>query len=142
MDTWKIYKKFNNAAMIGFILIELIRLFILSIIVTTLLLVLKQNIMDIGLVIGASVMGGFVLLGLFYLWVCAASLPLLINEMELEEQAAKIEKLQLLLENKNQRFNSKPLHSYDNEDLYTRQLFVITGNTKPDEESRMNRIFY
>lgn len=53
--------QFNNAAMVGYIVVELIRLATLSILMVTWLLVLKQNSMDIGLVIGASVAGGFVL---------------------------------------------------------------------------------
>ncbi|XP_052737707.1 uncharacterized protein LOC112052310 [Bicyclus anynana] len=124
----------NNAAMVGFISVELVRLITLSILVTICLLVLKQNTMDIGLVIGASVVAGFVLLGLFYLWVCAANLPTLINEIEREEHIAKIEKLQqLLLENKNQRFKSNFLHSsFDDhdDDVDRRHLFVITRNFK------------
>ncbi|XP_069365622.1 uncharacterized protein [Maniola hyperantus] len=122
----------NNAAMIGFILIEMMRLISLTILVITWLLVLKQNTMDIGLVIGASVASGFILLGMFYLWVCAATLPMLINEMEREEQKAKIDKLQQLLEYKKQRFN--PLLSTfddDDEDLYNKQLFVIPRNNFP-----------
>lgn len=35
---------------------------------------------------------------MFYLWVCAANLPIVINEMERDEQAATIKKLQKLLE--------------------------------------------
>ncbi|XP_045785220.1 uncharacterized protein LOC123880887 [Maniola jurtina] len=135
----------NNAAMIGFILIEMIRLITLSILVTTWLLVLKQNTMDIGLVIGASVASGFTLLGMFYLWVCAAALPMLINEMEREEQKAKIDKLEQLLEYKKQRFN--PLLSTfddDDEDLYNKQLFVIPRNnfSKSIDERRMNHKLY
>ncbi|XP_026758080.1 uncharacterized protein LOC113517570 isoform X1 [Galleria mellonella] len=93
----------NNILMIGYILLELTRLLMLSVTVATCLLVLKQNTMDIGLLIGASVAGGFFLLGEFYLWVCAANLPILINEMEREEQAETIERLQQLLEMSKQR---------------------------------------
>ncbi|XP_059054322.1 uncharacterized protein LOC131848464 [Achroia grisella] len=93
----------NNILMIGYILLELTRLVILSVIVATCLLVLKQNTMDIGLLIGASVAGGFFLLGEFYLWVCAVNLPILINEMERDEQAETIDRLQQLLEINKQR---------------------------------------
>ncbi|CAH0720814.1 unnamed protein product, partial [Brenthis ino] len=112
----------NNILMVAFILVELIRLITLSIIVTTLLLVLKQNTMDIGLVIGASVASGFVLLGMFYLWVCAANLPILINEMEREQHKATIHTLQRLLETKNQRIH-KQYVNFDNPDK--RNPFVI-----------------
>lgn len=53
--------QFNNALMVAFIMVELIRLIILSIFVTTWLIILKKNTMDIGLVIGASVASGFIL---------------------------------------------------------------------------------
>ncbi|XP_046964575.1 uncharacterized protein LOC124533389 [Vanessa cardui] len=116
----------NNISMIPFILVEFIHLIILSIFITTWLIVLKQNTMDIGLVIGASVTSGFILMGLCYLWVCAATLPVLINEIEQEEQRATINKLQKLLEDKNQRlkqgYNS---FNYDNEDVDRTHLFVV-----------------
>ncbi|XP_050345716.1 uncharacterized protein LOC126770363 isoform X2 [Nymphalis io] len=118
----------SNALMVPFIIVELIHLIILSIFITTWLIVLKQNTMDIGLVIGASVASGFVLMGLFYLWVCAATLPVLINEIEQEEQRATINRLQKLLENKNQRLkrgNYNSSYSYDNEDLRRTHLFIV-----------------
>ncbi|KAM3963396.1 uncharacterized protein ACR2FA_002329 [Aphomia sociella] len=93
----------NNILMIGYLLFELTRLLVLSITVATCLLVLKQNTMDIGLLIGASVAGGFFLLGEFYLWVCAVNLPILINEMERDEQTKTIDRLQQLLEMNKQR---------------------------------------
>ncbi|KAJ2952763.1 hypothetical protein O0L34_g7123 [Tuta absoluta] len=89
---------YNNMLMIAFILSELVRLVGLSVMVATWLLVLKQNTMDIGLLIGASVGSGFFLLGMFYLWVCAANLPVLINEMECDEQAKTIARLRRLLQ--------------------------------------------
>lgn len=51
----------KNYLMLGFLLAELIRLLGILMIVATWLLVLKQNTMDIGLLIGASVAGGFFL---------------------------------------------------------------------------------
>lgn len=39
----------------------------------------------------------FFSVGMFYLWVCAANLPIVINEMEREEQEELIKKLQQLL---------------------------------------------
>lgn len=68
--------------------------------------------------------------GLFYLWVCAATLPTLINEIEREEQLATINKLQELLENKNGLLNFKNQNTYykdDNDDLLLerRNLFVL-----------------
>lgn len=35
---------------------------------------------------------------MFYLWICAANLPILINEMERDEQNEKIKTLQSLVE--------------------------------------------
>ncbi|XP_026495113.2 uncharacterized protein LOC113399984 [Vanessa tameamea] len=118
----------SNVTMIPFILVELIHLIILSIFITTWLIVLKQNTMDIGLVIGASVTSGFVLMGLFYLWVCTATLPVLINEIEQEEQRTTINKLQKLLKDKNQRLKRGHYNSsfnYDNEDVERTHLFVV-----------------
>ncbi|XP_045445756.1 uncharacterized protein LOC123653819 [Melitaea cinxia] len=123
----------NNALMVAFIMVELIHLIILSIFVTTWLIILKKNTMDIGLVIGASVASGFILMGLFYLWVCAATLPTLINEIEREEQLATINKLQELLENKNGLLNFKNQNTYykdDNDDLLLeKKEFVCSTNT-------------
>lgn len=51
----------NNILMFSFILLELLRLVFISILVATGLLLLKQNTMDIGFLIGASVVGGFLL---------------------------------------------------------------------------------
>ncbi|XP_021202745.2 uncharacterized protein LOC105841429 [Bombyx mori] len=87
----------NNILMVSFILLELLRLVMLSTLVATGLLILKQNTMDIGVLIGASVFGGFLLLGMFYLWICCANLPILINEMERDEQSKTIEKLQKII---------------------------------------------
>ncbi|XP_073944005.1 uncharacterized protein [Choristoneura fumiferana] len=96
----------HNILMIAYLVVELVRLVILSMLVVTGLLVLKKNTMDIGLLIGASVASGFLLLGLFYLWVCAVNLPILINEMERDEQAATIARLRQALEaNKSKTFH-------------------------------------
>ncbi|XP_068630021.1 uncharacterized protein [Battus philenor] len=93
--------KCNNIFMMAYIVVELVRLVLLSLLVTMLLLTLKQNTMDLGLLIGASVIGGFILMGMFYMWICAANLPILINEKERDEQAATIMRLgQLLQANK------------------------------------------
>ncbi|CAG9783732.1 unnamed protein product [Diatraea saccharalis] len=89
--------------MTPYLLMEASRLVVLSTVIAYFLLLLKENTMDIGLLIGASVAGGFLLLGMFYLWVCALNLPVLINEMKLDEQAATISKLQQLLEVNNQQ---------------------------------------
>ncbi|XP_072944119.1 uncharacterized protein [Epargyreus clarus] len=90
---------FKNILMIGYILLELLRLIFLVFVITTWLLVLKENTMDIGVLIGTSVAGSFFLLGMFYSWICTASLPVLINEMERDEQAATIYKLTQMLNN-------------------------------------------
>lgn len=47
--------------MFGYILIEMLRLILISVTVAGGLLLLKQNTMDIGSLIGASVVGGFFL---------------------------------------------------------------------------------
>ncbi|CAG9585482.1 unnamed protein product [Danaus chrysippus] len=114
----------NNALMVVFILVELARLFILTNLVTVGLLILKNNTMDIGLLIGASVACSFVLLGLYYLWLCAANLPILINEMERDEHIATINMLQKLLESKNTSFQEL---GYE-DDFYSRDMFSITRN--------------
>ncbi|GBP30717.1 hypothetical protein EVAR_75941_1 [Eumeta japonica] len=86
--------------MVGYIAVEALRLVALALLVITWLLLLKLNTMDIGLLIGASVVGGFALLGMFYLWVCAANLPILINESEREEQERTINTLRRQLDEK------------------------------------------
>ncbi|XP_026329256.1 uncharacterized protein LOC113237161 [Hyposmocoma kahamanoa] len=119
----------KNYLMIGFILAELMRLLVVTMAVATWLLVLKQNTMDIGLLIGASVAGGFFLLGMFYLWVCAANLPVLINEMEQDEKIATIEKLQQMLESKQRPYNRAPnqIRYMDNADT---AIFTLPRNKK------------
>lgn len=47
--------------MICYILLELLRLILVSILTVTGLLLLKLNVMDIGILIGASVASGFLL---------------------------------------------------------------------------------
>lgn len=47
--------------MMAYIVVELVRLIALTVLVIALLLTLKKNTMDIGLLIGASVLGGFIL---------------------------------------------------------------------------------
>ncbi|CAG4910140.1 unnamed protein product [Colias eurytheme] len=98
--------KFINILMFPFILLELLRLFVLTFFMITGLLVLKQNTMDLGLLIGISVIVGFTLVGMFYLWVCLANLPILINEMKEDEQIALIEKLQKIIEKSNLRYST------------------------------------
>ncbi|KAL0893883.1 hypothetical protein ABMA27_013986 [Loxostege sticticalis] len=94
--------KCNNTLMMAYLVTETARLVMLSIIIANFLFLLKQNTMDIGLLIGASVGTGFFLLGMFYLWVCAINLPILVNEIKLDEQAATIHKLQQMLDTNNQ----------------------------------------
>ncbi|XP_049866615.1 uncharacterized protein LOC126367246 [Pectinophora gossypiella] len=113
----------NNLLMFGYILVELMRLVALSVLVASWLLVLKQNTMDIGLLIGASVGCGFFLLGMFYLWVCAANLPVLINEMERDEQAATIERLRRILQ-ENPKATGRGSDGYRREDSY-RDVFIV-----------------
>ncbi|RVE52693.1 hypothetical protein evm_002566 [Chilo suppressalis] len=125
--------KCYNMLMIAYILTEAMRLIGLTITIAYSLLLLRENTMDIGLLIGASVAGGFLLLGMFYLWICVINLPILINEMNLDEQAATINKLRQLLEVKNQRgFIDKDVSPYIKEhgDVgnVSRNAFSIQGH--------------
>ncbi|XP_035437152.2 uncharacterized protein LOC118267326 [Spodoptera frugiperda] len=119
----------NNMLMVFYILMELLRLIIISVLIATVLLLIKQNNMDIGMLIGASVAGGFLLLGMFYLWICAANLPIVINEMERDEQAAVINKLQQLLEANNPRAIPRGIDSIPfaapPEDIVNRNIFIV-----------------
>ncbi|XP_045484895.1 uncharacterized protein LOC110992732 [Pieris rapae] len=80
--------KLVNILMFPYIFLELLRLIGLSFFGITGLLVLKKNTMDIGLLIGISLVVGFSLLGMFYLWICAMNLPIVINEIKTNEQPA------------------------------------------------------
>ncbi|XP_045518602.1 uncharacterized protein LOC123710623 [Pieris brassicae] len=78
--------KLVNILMFPYISLELLRLIGLSFFGITGLLVLKKNTMDIGLLIVISLVVGFTLLGMFYLWICAMNLPIVINEINANEQ--------------------------------------------------------
>lgn len=106
--------------MLWFVVVEGMRLLTITVGLITWLLILKENTMDIGLLIGASVASGFFLrklkavvghphnpintyhydvsVWMYYMWICAANLPVLINERELDERAATIDKLEQLVE--------------------------------------------
>ncbi|CAG9114369.1 unnamed protein product [Plutella xylostella] len=84
--------------MLGFVVAELARLLALAALLTTWLVVAKENSMDIGQLIGASVLSGFLLLGMWYLWVCSCSLPALVQLTEREEQAESLARLRRLLQ--------------------------------------------
>nr|XP_021181297.2 uncharacterized protein LOC110369958 [Helicoverpa armigera] len=120
----------NNILMVTYILLELLRLIMISILVATFLLLIKQNTMDIGLLIGASVGGGFLLLGMFYIWVCAANLPIVINEMERDEQAAIISKLEQLLEvnQRNVPLDTIPFSAQSEDNIVNRNVFIVPRN--------------
>lgn len=125
----------NNVLMITYILVELLRLIILSMLTATYLLLLKQSSMDLGVLIGASVASGFFLLGMFYLWICAANLPILIVEMERDEQNEKINKLQKIIESENQNtnldeFEHMPYH-VGIQDIPNRNVFFVSSNKFP-----------
>ncbi|KAH9630724.1 hypothetical protein HF086_004015 [Spodoptera exigua] len=68
-------------------------------------------------------------MGMFYLWICAANLPIVINEMERDEQAAVINKLQQLLEANNPRAIPRGLDSIPfavpSEDIVNRNIFIV-----------------
>lgn len=62
---------------------------------------------------------------MFYLWICAANLPIVINEKEHDEYVATITKLQQLLEEKKPKtligFDYVPQSKY-NEVLYRQHI--------------------
>lgn len=66
---------------------------------------------------------------MFYLWICAANLPIVINEMERDEQAAVINKLQQLLETNNPRVIPRGIDSIPfaapPEDIVNRNIFIV-----------------
>lgn len=69
---------------------------------------------------------------MFYLWICAANLPVLINEMEKDEQAATIYKLQQML-NINQSMSTQGLQTVNMApfelDLYRKPTMTNSFNT-------------
>lgn len=71
--------------------------------------------------------------GSFYLWVCAANLPLVIIEKQHYEQAVMIEKLQQLVDAHKLRvlgnFDNGNMNNY-NEDLYRNHMYNMTLRKK------------
>lgn len=80
--------------------------------------------------------------GMFYLWVCAANLPIVINETERDEQAAIINKLQHLLEANNKRTVPRALDnipfSAQPEDIVNRNVFIVPRQTGTHVSNRIN----
>lgn len=79
---------------------------------------------------------------MFYLWVCAANLPILINEMERDDQTATIAKLQQLLET-----NQRHKRGFDNvryalseNPPFTREVFVVSNKNRALENLNRSKI--
>lgn len=66
--------KCNRLLMYPFLITESVRLLSLSYIHVVGMMIMKENILDLGLLIGCSLAGGFMLLLLFYMWFCVISL--------------------------------------------------------------------
>ncbi|XP_041977481.1 uncharacterized protein LOC121731873 [Aricia agestis] len=114
----------KTSVMVPYIVCELVRLVVCAALLVTWLLVLKQNTMDIGLLIAASVVVGFGLLGQSYLWICNANLPIVINETEREEKLATIRKLEKMLESVRPGYPNLSMDDEYNE-RYRSNLFVV-----------------
>lgn len=72
---------------------------------------------------------------MFYLWLCAANLPVLINEMERDEQAATIAKLQRLLESNHRSSRDNRYGTYGMpDDAFGKGVFVVRKNRGFDRE--------
>lgn len=74
---------------------------------------------------------------MFYLWVCAANLPLLINEIEQDEKTATIEKLQQqlkmkMLQSNQQSYNRAPnqVRYIDSADSYHSGIYTLPRNKR------------
>ncbi|XP_066995900.2 uncharacterized protein [Anabrus simplex] len=68
--------------MYPFMALEMIRLLFLSVFFVFTMMLIKQNIYNLGLLIGCSVAGGFLILFLFYLWFCTLSMCQIVKELE------------------------------------------------------------
>lgn len=68
--------------------------------------------------------------GMFYIWVCAANLPIVINEMERDEQAAIISKLEQLLEvnQRNVPLDTIPFSAQSEDNIVNRNVFIVPRN--------------
>ncbi|CAG4981082.1 unnamed protein product [Parnassius apollo] len=76
---------------------------------------------------------------MFYLWVCAANLPIVINEKKHDEQAATIAKLhQLLKANKAKTFMGLDDTSglVNNDYSYHSNVFVVPNNIPGNKDVR------
>lgn len=71
-----------------------------------------------------------ILVGKFYLWICAANLPVVINEMERDEQLAVINRLRQVLESKNSRTCPLDHVSFtpEPENMLNKGVFMIQRN--------------
>ncbi|GLH00931.1 uncharacterized protein GBIM_07180 [Gryllus bimaculatus] len=72
----------NLMLMYPFMGLDLLRLIFLSICFVFAMILVKENLYNLGLLIGFSVGGGFVLLYLFYMWFCTLSMCQIVKELE------------------------------------------------------------
>lgn len=76
-------------------------------------------------------------MGSFYLWICAANLPLVIIEKQHYDQAMMIEKLQQLVDaHKLGSFGNENMKNY-NEDLYRNHMYNMALRKKNTQQSKM-----
>ncbi|XP_065200793.1 uncharacterized protein LOC135831886 [Planococcus citri] len=66
--------KLNIQEIIPFTVLEFIRLILLTLLSVTVMLLIKKNVLDFNVLIACIVISGFILLFLYYLWLCPVSL--------------------------------------------------------------------
>uniref|UniRef100_A0A1B6FU19 Uncharacterized protein n=2 Tax=Cuerna arida TaxID=1464854 RepID=A0A1B6FU19_9HEMI len=69
-----------------FLVTEFVRLAIFLFAHFTAMMLVKENILDLGLLIALSISGGFLLLGLFYCWFCVVSLCQCLRELRAQQK--------------------------------------------------------
>nr|CAD7417161.1 unnamed protein product [Timema poppensis] len=74
--------KINLYLVYPYILVDLVRLLFVSINFVIAMTLVKENVFDLGVLIGGSVIGGFIILFLFYLWFCVVSFCQIVKEVE------------------------------------------------------------
>ncbi|XP_047121738.1 uncharacterized protein LOC124805273 isoform X1 [Schistocerca piceifrons] len=87
--------KCNLKLMYPFVALDLGRLVSMSVVFVMAMTVLKANVYNLGILIGCSVAGGFMLLYLFYLWFCTVSMCQVVRDLEharAEESTLQLQK--------------------------------------------------
>ncbi|XP_046681258.1 uncharacterized protein LOC124368030 [Homalodisca vitripennis] len=69
-----------------FLVVEFVRLATFAFVHFTAMMLVKENILDLGLLIALSISGGFLLLGLYYSWFCVVSLCQCLRELRAEQK--------------------------------------------------------